>query len=389
MDGLPAGVHVPLERVQTQLDRRSPGRSRFSSRRREPDRVLALSGLDEGEMSLGSPIVLMVRNRDARSRDYDALAGLFRPGHADLTMFLKHGFPPLAGGGRASGRETVGRVAAGAVAGCFLEPLGIAVRSCTLRAGDVDAGTVDLDFAATNPLACPDPRALEDMERAVDECGSAGDSLGGVVGVYIEGVPPGLGSPVFAKLDAMLACAMMSIGGVKGVEIGGGFSLTRLRGSAANDPIGPGFCDGRATACGGILGGISTGGLISLRLAVKPTPTIGLEQATITTQGVPATLAGVRGRHDPFLCHRIGPVSESMALMVMADAVLQRRSEVCPADALSGSGRVQAALRAAPGGVDHGSERRYTGALGKSVGRECRRDSSAVGHERSRGRSGT
>ncbi|MBN1434147.1 chorismate synthase [Candidatus Fermentibacterales bacterium] len=333
VDGVPAGVRVPLCSIQSDLDRRRPGRSRFSSGRREADLVSVLSGLGPGDMTLGSPIALVVANEDARSGDYDSIEGLLRPGHADLGHFLKYGSAPPPGGGRSSGRETVGRVAAGAVARCFLAGFGVSIRSCTLAAGEVEAGCLDLDFAGTNPLRCPDQAVLAAMESRVDHAVAGGDSVGGIVGVFVDGLPSGLGSPVFGRLDACLAGAMLSIGAVKGIEFGSGFELSRMSGSSANDQL---SADGPVSnRCGGILGGVSTGQRVSMRLAVKPTPSIAVPQSTIDLTGKEASIS-VKGRHDPFLCPRIGPVAEAMAALVAADSVLQRMTEVCPAELLSG-----------------------------------------------------
>ncbi len=318
IEGIPPGVIVTVDRIQHELDRRRPGGSPFVSARDEPDRVEILSGIREGA-TLGSPIALLIRNRDARPEDYRSLEGAFRPGHADYTYFRKYGLPPQPGGGRASGRETVGRVAAGAVAKAFLEPKGICIRAYTLAVGPVAAERIDPDFAKEDPLRCPDPDAAPRMQELVRRVRSEGDSIGGVVEVVAEGVPPGLGDPVFHKLDALLGAAMLSIGGVKGVEVGEGFRLAALRGSEANDEITPeGFATNRA---GGILGGISTGAPVVLRLAVKPTPSIALPQRTVDMEGNPTTVQ-IRGRHDPCLCPRIVPVAEAMMALVLADALL-------------------------------------------------------------------
>jgi chorismate synthase len=266
-------------------------------------------------------------NEDARSGDYDSLQTLFRPGHADFTYFMKYGLPPQPGGGRASGRETVGRVAAGAIARLLLERHGISVLSHTLSVGAVIAQRVEPGFADRNPLRCPDPDVAHLMEEAVDAARADRDSLGGVVEVVIDGSPPGLGEPVADKLDALLGSAFFSIGAVKGVEFGDGFALARMRGSHSNDPMAStGFLSNKA---GGILGGISTGQPIVARLAVKPTPSIGKPQQTTDLDGMNATIE-IAGRHDPCICPRIGPVAEAMAALVIADCLTANRARKDP-----------------------------------------------------------
>ncbi len=320
VDGVPSGIPLDGERIQRDLDRRRPGTSRFVSPRRESDRVEILSGVADGK-TLGSPVALLVRNRDVRSKDYKSISELFRPGHADYTYFKKYGIPPQPGGGRASGRETVGRVAAGAIARALLEPVGVTILAYTVSVGAVKAQRVDRDFAEIHPLRCADPDAAEGMALEVEKVLKDGDSVGGVVEVVAEGVPAGLGDPVFGKLDAALGGAMMSIGAVKGVEIGLGFQLATMRGSEANDPMSAqGFTSNN---CGGILGGISTGSPIVMRLAVKPTSSIAKPQNTVDVHGRERVIE-THGRHDPCLCPRVGPVAEAMAAMVLADALLQQ-----------------------------------------------------------------
>ena len=320
VEGLPPGVAVEVEAIQAELDRRRPGTSDLVSARKEPDKVEILSGVVEG-LSLGTPVALLIRNRDQRSGDYGPLARLFRPGHADYTYYQKYGLPPQPGGGRGSGRETAARVAAGALAKGLLAPLGISVRAMTVQAGPVEAQRIDPAFAETHPLCFADPDRAEEAVEAVREARSQGDSLGGIVRVEIKGAPPGLGDPVFDKLEAELAKAMLSIGAIKGIEFGAGFALARMRGSEANDSIGPdGFASNNA---GGTLGGISTGQEIVMRLAVKPTPSISKAQQTIDLDGNGAEIR-VQGRHDPFLCPRICPVAEAMAWITLAEAHLEQ-----------------------------------------------------------------
>lgn len=324
IDGMPAGIPLDTADIQRDLDRRRPGTSRFVSPRREPDTAEILSGVRDGK-TLGSPIAVLVRNRDAKSKDYGDIANLFRPGHADYTYKAKYGIPPQPGGGRSSGRETVGRTAAGAVAKTLLRVRGITIHACTIRVGSVEAHERDFDYAETNPLRSPDPAVTLKMEELVDEVRAAGDSIGGIVEVTVGRVPPGLGDPVFDKLDAALAGAFMSIGAVKGVEIGAGFSVASMRGSEANDQMNAdGFLSNHG---GGILGGISTGQTIRAALAVKPTASISLPQSTIDLQGNSRSIT-ISGRHDPCICPRIVPVAEAMAALVLADALLEQTARV-------------------------------------------------------------
>jgi len=322
VDGAPAGLELDRRSIQHELDRRRPGVSQYVTPRREPDEVEILSGVANGK-TLGTPIALVVRNKDVRSGDYEAIRELFRPGHADYTYFKKYGVPPQPGGGRSSGRETVGRVAAGAVAKVFLKTFGIEARAYTVAIGEVPARRVDAEFAETNPLRFADPERFQEAAHAVDSARLDGDSIGGVIEVTVQGVPAGLGDPVFHKLDALLGGAMLSIGSVKGVEFGAGFRLAAMRGSDANDPISPeGFLSNNA---GGVLGGISNGEPIVMRLAIKPTSSIAKPQSTIDLAGEARTIQ-VKGRHDPCLCPRVCPVAEAMAALVLADALLEQRA---------------------------------------------------------------
>lgn len=322
IDGTPPGIRLDVASIQHDLDRRRPGTSRFVSQRNESDQAEILSGVAEG-ITLGSPIAILVRNTQARSKDYENLKEVFRPGHSDYSYYMKYGISPQPGGGRSSGRETVGRVAAGAVARKILEPLGVLIRSYVKSLSTIEGTAVDPDFAEKHPLRCADPNVAEEMERAVMLAQKAGDSVGGVVEVIVKGAPPGLGDPVFDKLDAALGAAFLSIGGVKGVEFGSGFALTRFLGSQSNDPILPdGFGSNHA---GGILGGISTGQDIVARLAVKPTPSISLTQQTVSLHKDPKSI-NIKGRHDPCICPRVAPVAEAMAAIVIADAWLRQKT---------------------------------------------------------------
>lgn len=321
MDGCPPGIPLDVADIQRELDRRRPGRP-GTSPRGEPDRVEILSGVYQG-LTTGTPISLLVWNEDVDSRPYEELAEVFRPGHADFTYQVKYGIRDPRGGGRASARETVGRVAAGAVAKKVLEREGIEVMAFTLELGGVRCERIDPDFARRNWLYCPDPDMLPLMERRLEEVRSEGDSVGGIVEVRVRGCPPGLGEPVFDKLDADLAKALMSIGAVKGVEVGSGFGAARMLGSEHNDPLGPeGFLSNNA---GGILGGISTGQEIWLRVAVKPIPSIRKPQRTVDVRGNPRVIQ-IEGRHDPSAIPRIIPVCEAMTRLVIVDHLLRHRA---------------------------------------------------------------
>jgi chorismate synthase len=330
VDGCPAGLALSEEAVQRELDRRRPGQSSVSTARKEEDRVEILSGIFEG-MTTGTPISMLVWNKDAKSSAYDSLRDRPRPGHADLSYIARYGIRDHRGGGRSSGRETVGRVAGGAVAKKLLAESGIEVVGYVRELGGVRAKipkNVDIsslrDLAEKNPVRCPDQGAAEEMIRVLDHARSAGDSLGGVAEVVASGVPAGLGEPVFDKLDADLARALMGIGAVKAVEIGVGVESARMRGSEMNDPIlpGPKFATNNA---GGILGGISTGAPIVCRISVKPTPSISRPQRTVDLSTGEAAIIEIGGRHDPSIPPRIVPVAESMVALVLADHLLRRR----------------------------------------------------------------
>jgi chorismate synthase len=314
IDGCPARIPLEAGDIQRDLERRRPGKP-LTSPRREPDQVEILSGVFSG-VTTGTPISLIIYNSDVRSRDYDELAQLYRPGHADRTYDQKYGLRDWRGGGRSSGRETVGRVAAAAVARKFLQQQGISVRAYTVALGGVRIESFDAAEIDRNPLFCADGRAAVAMQERLEQVRRAGDSVGGVVEIQAQGCPPGLGEPVFDKLDARLAGALMSIGAVKGVEIGAGFAAAGMLGSAHNDPLTP---DGYASNhAGGILGGISSGMDIVVRVAVKPIPSIEKVQQTVTREGVPTTIE-VKGRHDVSAIPRIVPVCEAMVLLVLAD----------------------------------------------------------------------
>jgi len=318
LDGVPAGLPLDEAVIQADLDRRRPGGSEFVSGRDEPDRVRIVSGVFEGRTT-GAPVALLVENRDARPEDYAVWRDCFRPGHGDWTWWRKYGARDWRGGGRLSGRETVGRVAAGAVARRLLARRGVRVVGHVVAIGGIRARTPNPEAAERSPLRCGDPAAERRMAAALRRAIAAGDSLGGIVEVRATGVPPGWGEPVFGKLDARLGAALLSIGAVKGIEFGDGFALAGMRGSAANDPLTPrGFASNRA---GGMLGGISNGEPIVVRLAVKPTPTVARPQATVDVRGRARTLRAT-GRHDPCVAVRLVAVAEAMTALVLADLAL-------------------------------------------------------------------
>ncbi len=322
IDGCPPGLELAAADIQEEVDRRRPAGNTASTPRQEDDRVEILSGIFEGKTT-GTPIALVIRNREADSGAYDDLREVFRPGHGDFTYAKKYGIRDHRGGGRASGRETAARVAAGAVARKLLAREGIAVSGCTVELGGIGIETRSDTAIGSNRLRCPDPRAAARMEARLEEARREGDTLGGIVEVRVTGCPAGLGEPVFDKLDADLAKALMSIGTVKGVEIGAGFSAARLKGSQCNDPIGPGgFETNRA---GGVLAGIATGQEIVIRAACKPIPSITLEQETIDTRGNPKRIS-VRGRHDACVIPRVIPVCEAMVCLVLADHLLRQNA---------------------------------------------------------------
>lgn len=322
IDGCPAGIELSAEDIQAELDRRKPGQAPSSTSRAEEDRVEVLSGIFEGKTT-GTPISLLIRNRDAASSDYEKLRDVFRPGHGDYTYFQKYGIRDHRGGGRASGRETAARVAGGAIARKVLDQAGIKVFAFTLELGGVAVRKINFPEMESNQLGCPDIDAAREMERKLQEARETGDTLGGIIEVRIQGCPPGLGEPVFDKMDADLAAAVMSIGTVKGVEIGAGFASARLTGSECNDPIGPdGF---RINNAGGILAGITNGEEIIIRAACKPIPSISKEQETVNTKGEPVKIA-VKGRHDVCVIPRILPVCEAMACLVLADHFLRQKA---------------------------------------------------------------
>ena len=322
IDGCPPKIPLDEYSIQEMLDRRRPGGASTSTSRKESDTVRILSGVFENKTT-GTPVMIMVENKDARSSAYKSIADLYRPGHGDITYQSKYGIRDWRGGGRASARETVGRVAAGAVARAVLKQHDIDVFAFTKALGSTTAEGFERGAINQNMFSAADLDAAEKMEKEVAKVKAMGDSLGGIVEVRALNVPSGLGDPVFDKLDADLAKALMSIGAVKGVEIGAGFKSAKLRGSQNNDPITPeGFASNNA---GGILAGISNGDEIIVRVAVKPIPSIAIEQDTIDIHGQPRKIS-VKGRHDISAIPRINVVCEAMVCLVIADHLLRQKA---------------------------------------------------------------
>ncbi len=322
IDGMPPGFAVDAAAIQHELDRRRPGQSALTTQRQEGDQVEILSGVFEG-VSLGSPIAMIVRNTDARSKDYDALKDVFRPGHADHSTWAKYGVRDHRGGGRSSGRETIGRVAAGAIARSALATVGVRIVGGTVQVGAIAAAARDWAQVEQNPVRCPDATAAVEMAAAIAAVRDARDSVGGVVEVVADGVPAGWGDPTMAKLDAQLGAAMLSIPATKGVEIGGGFAMCARHGSETNDV----FDGERHTTnfAGGIAGGISNGASVVVRVAVRPATSIGLPQTMARKDGGTETVA-IEGRHDPCICPRVVPVAEAMMAVTLMDAWLHQRA---------------------------------------------------------------
>jgi len=318
LDGIPAGLKIDEAYIQSELDRRRPGQSELTTGRKEPDRVEILSGVFEGK-STGTPIAMVIYNTDQKSRDYENVKKLFRPGHADYTYWHKYGIRDYRGGGRSSARETAARVAAGAVAKLMLSELGITVEAGIFEIDGIGAQVCDFDYAKQSPLNALDPEAEEAQKNAVLAAKEAHDSVGGAVLTRATGVPAGLGQPLYAKLDAVLAEAMMGINAAKAVEIGAGAASARLRGSENNDPITPeGF---ESNHSGGVLGGISNGDEIRVTTWFKPTPSIFREQQSVTTDGESIRYS-LKGRHDPCVAIRGVIVCEAMMALTLADMVL-------------------------------------------------------------------
>ncbi len=322
IDGCPAGIPLAPEDIQKDLERRRPGKGGATSPRKEPDKVEILSGIFEG-LTTGTPLTLVIYNKDAHSKSYDHLKEIFRPGHGDFSYFCKYGIRDHRGGGRASARETAARVAAGAVARKLLQFQGIRVMAYTLALGGIMAENFDQEAISKNRLCCPDSEAAEKMEARIAEVRKEGDTLGGIVEITATGCPAGLGEPVFNKLDADLAGALMSIGAVKGVEIGSGFAASLMKGSENNDALTPeGFSSNNS---GGILAGITNGDPVVSRVAVKPIPSIGKPQKTVNLDNEPVEVK-IGGRHDISAIPRIIPVCEAMVCLTLADHLMRQQA---------------------------------------------------------------
>jgi chorismate synthase len=336
VDGCPPGLPLEAEEIQAELDRRKPGQSRFTTQRREPDQVKILSGVfaddrtDGRRFTTGTPIALMIENTDQRSKDYSEIRDSYRPGHADYTYDAKYGIRDYRGGGRSSARETAARVAAGAVARKVIP--GITIRAALVQMGPhaIDRSRWDWAETGNNPFFCPDAETAAFYETYLDGIRKDGSSVGAVIEVVAEGVPPGLGAPIYGKLDADLAAAMMSINAVKGVEIGDGFAAAALRGEDNADEMragNGGHPRFLANHAGGILGGISSGEPVVVRFAVKPTSSILTSRRSVTRDGAEVDLV-TKGRHDPCVGIRAVPVAEAMMACVLADHYLRHRGQV-------------------------------------------------------------
>ncbi|MDY0241319.1 MAG: chorismate synthase [Rhodospirillaceae bacterium] len=332
VDGVPPGIPLTEDDIQPWLDKRRPGQSRFTTGRHEADQVRILSGTYEGQTT-GTPIGLLIENQDQRSHDYDAIARAFRPGHADYTYWAKYGLRDPRGGGRASARETAMRVAAGAVARKVLDALlgPVSIRGAMVAMGPhaIDRARWDWRAVNENPFFCPDAVAASEWEEYLTAIRNAGSSIGGVIEIEADGIPVGLGEPVYDRLDADLAKALMSINAVKGVEIGDGFAAASLRGEENADEMR--MQDGKpvflSNHAGGILGGISTGQTIHARIGVKPTSSIMIERRTVDEDGQERDLK-TRGRHDPCVAIRAVPVAEAMVAVTLADHLLRHRGQI-------------------------------------------------------------
>ena len=324
VDGCPPGMALDEADIQADLDRRRPGTSRHTTQRREPDRVRILSGVFEGRTT-GTPIGLLIENTDQRSKDYSRIRDRFRPGHADYTYTQKYGFRDYRGGGRSSARETAMRVAAGAVAKKYLrEHSGIRIRGYLAQLGPIRVRRLQWDQVEQNPFFCPDPERVAEMEAYMDALRKSGDSVGARINVVASNVPPGLGEPIFDRLDADIAHALMSINAAKGVEIGAGFASVEQKGTEHRDEMTPeGFLGNQA---GGILGGISSGQEILASVAFKPTSSLRIPGRSIDLQGRPVEVV-TEGRHDPCVGIRATPIVEAMLALVLMDHLLRQRAQ--------------------------------------------------------------
>lgn len=353
VDGCPPGLVLGEQDIQRDLDRRRPGTSRHVTQRRESDRVEILSGVFEGRTT-GTPIALLIRNEDQRSKDYGEIKEVFRPGHADYTYCQKYGIRDYRGGGRASARETAVRVAAGAIARKWLgERFGVVIRGYMAQLGPLKIAFRSWEGVNENPFFSPDPDMVPELEAFMDRLRKSGDSVGARINVVAENTPPGWGEPVYDRLDAEIAYAMMSINAVKGVEIGAGFGSVEQKGTEHGDEITPaGFLSNNA---GGILGGISTGQDIRVSIAIKPTSSIRLPRRSVDLSGNPVTVE-THGRHDPCVGIRATPIAEAMLALVLMDHALRHRAQngdvSCSTPRLPGSGRRNSDASPAPARED-------------------------------------
>lgn len=337
VDGCPPGLAICEADIQAELDKRKPGTSRHVTQRREPDTVEILSGVFEGKTT-GTPIALLIRNQDQRSHDYSNIAQSFRPGHADYGYTQKYGFRDYRGGGRSSARETAVRVAAGAIAKKWLaEKFGIVIRGYMAQLGPIEIPFVSWDDVTSNPFFAPNNGKVDELEAYMDQLRKDGDSIGARINVVATGVPVGWGEPVFDRLDADIAYAMMSINAVKGVEVGAGFACVAQRGTEHSDQMTPqGFLSNQS---GGVLGGISTGQDIQVSMAIKPTSSIRLDRQSIDVDGE-STIVNTHGRHDPCVGIRATPIAEAMLALVLIDHALRHRAQngdvVCSTPQIAG-----------------------------------------------------
>lgn len=323
VDGCPAGLEISEQEIQLEMDRRRPGQSSITTQRKEPDKVDILSGVFEGR-TLGTPIAMLIRNTDAISKSYEDIKDTYRPGHADFTYDSKYGFRDHRGGGRSSNRETVGRVAAAAIAKKLLSLHGIKTTGYVKQVGDIICEKIVFDEIENNLVRCADPDKVQPMIDLIDAVRKEGDSIGGIVEVISSGIPAGLGDPVFHKVDADLAAGIMSIGGIRGFEVGLGFNVAHMKGSESNDLMykkDDGSLGFKTNNAGGLLGGITNGEDLIVRIAIKPTSSISKLQNTVDKFGTPKELK-VKGRHDPCLCPRAVPIMEAMVNLVLADHLL-------------------------------------------------------------------
>ena len=324
IDGCPPGMSLSEEDIQIYLDKRKPGSSKFTTQRKEDDKVEILSGIFEGKTT-GTPIGLLIKNQDQRSKDYDKLKDVFRPSHADYSYIQKYGIRDHRGGGRASARETTMRVAAGSVARKYLrESAGVEITGYLSQIGSIKVNKIDIKEIEKNPFFCPDKELIPKIEDLINELSDEGDSIGAKITVIVRNLPSGLGEPVFDKLDGEIAKALMGINAVKGVEIGAGFSVIESKGSESRDEMSPeGF---KSNTSGGTSGGISTGQDLIVSIALKPTSSIAKEGDTIDKEGR-ATKIKVTGRHDPCVGIRATPIAESMVALVLIDHLLRNRGQ--------------------------------------------------------------